>query len=109
MRVAIVLMCLSVGLVPLLLLNGQTFTNRLVAIPVFLVPIVLCARFAMDRRTPDVQRRAWRLATMMMVLLAIIVILTLPSAYRFQAGFNKTRAAVHRASTTPFKGKDFGP
>ncbi len=109
MRVVIVLVCLFVGIVPLLLLNGQTFTNTLVAIPFFLVPIILCARFAIDRRTPEDEKRAWRLATMLMALLAIIVLLTLPSASRFQTAFNKTQAAIHRARTTPLKGNDSGP
>ncbi len=109
MKVAIVLLFLCLGLIPLWLLNGQIFTNTLVAIPFFLVPIVLCARFAMDRRTPEEQMRAWRLATVLAALLAIIILLTLPSAYRFQAAFNRTKAAIHRANTTPLKGNDSGP
>lgn len=90
--------CICVGVIPLLLLNGQTFTNTLIALPFFLVPIVLCATFALDRRTPERQKRAWRLATMLMALLAIVILLTLPWAYRFQEGFNK---AVRRAHTSP--------
>jgi len=100
-RVTIVLLCLCVGAIPLCLLNGQTFTNSLVALPFFLVPIVLCAAFALDRRTPEDQKRAWRLATMLMVLLAIGILLTLPSAYRFQVRFNKVKEAIHRALTSP--------
>lgn len=101
MRAAIVLVCLCVGVVPLWLLNGQTFTNSVIALPFFLVPIVLCAATALDRRTPEHQRRAWRLATMLTALLAIGLLLTLPSAYRFQEGFNKARMAIHRARTSP--------
>ena len=98
MRVTIVLVCLCVGVIPLLLLNGQTFTNTLIALPFFLISIVLCAAFALDRRTQEDQKRAWRLATMLMALLAIGILLTLPWAYRFQEGFNK---AVRRAHASP--------
>ena len=101
MRVTIVLFCLCVGLIPLCLLNGQTFTNSLIALPFFLAPIVLGVSFALDRRTPADQKRAWRLATMLMALLAIGILLTLPSAYRFQEAFNKTKNAMHRARNNP--------
>ncbi len=92
----LVCLCIFVGLNPLLLLNGQTFTNTLIAFPFFLVPVVLCAAHALDRRTPKDHKRAWRLATMLMALLTIVLLLSLPSAYRFQKGFN---SAVHRART----------
>ncbi len=101
MRVAIVLVCLCMGAIPLCLLNGQTFTNALIALPFFLVPIVVCAAFAQDQRTPDDQKRAWRLATMLTALLAISIILTLPSAYRSQERFNKVIKAIHHARTNP--------
>ncbi len=101
MRVTIVLVCLCVGLIPLCLLNGQSFTNTLIALPFFLVPIVLCAAYSLDRRTPEDQKRAWRLATMLMALPAIVIFFTLPSAYRFQEGFNK---AIRRAHSTPPEG-----
>lgn len=101
MRVAIVLVCLCVTVIPLLLLDGQTFTNSLSALTLFLVPIVLCAKCALDPRTPEGQKRAWRLATMLMGLLAICILVQLPSAYRFQEGFNKARQAAHRARTSP--------
>ncbi len=98
MRVIVVLVCVCVGVIPLWLLNGQTFTNTLIALPFFLIPIVLCAVFALDRRIPEDQKRAWRIATMLMALLAIGILLTLPSAYRFQEGFNK---AIRQAHTRP--------
>jgi hypothetical protein len=93
---ATVLVCLCVGVSPLCLLNGQTFTNSLIALPFFSASIVLCAAFALDRRTPEDRRRAWRLATMLTALLAISILLTLPSAYRSQQGFNKAIQAIHR-------------
>ena len=46
--------------------------------------IVFCVSFALDRRTPADEKRVWRLATMLMALLAIGILLTLPSAYRFK-------------------------
>jgi len=95
-RAIVVLVCLSVGVIPLLSLNGQTFTNSLIALPFFLIPIVLCAATALDPRTPNDQKRAWRLAPMLMALLAIGILLNLPSAFRFQEGFNR---AVRQART----------
>ena len=101
MKVIIVLICLCVGVLPLLLLDGQTFTNALAALFFYLVAIVLCARFARDQRTPQGQKRAWRLATTLVALLALWILLTLPSAYRFQKRFNMTRRALHSGSALP--------
>jgi hypothetical protein len=100
-RVAVILVCLCVGAIPLCLLNGQTFTNALVALPFFLIPVILCAAFALDRRTPDDRRRAWRFATTLTTILSVSVLFTLPSAYRFQNGFNEVRRAMNQARAVP--------
>jgi hypothetical protein len=99
LRAAIVVVCLCFGVIPLWLLNGQTLTNSLIALPFFLVSIVLCVASALDRRTPEDQKRAWRLSTILMALLAVGVILTLRSACRFQEGFNNARMTIHQART----------
>jgi hypothetical protein len=100
-RAAIVVVCLCVGVIPLLLLNGQTFTNSLIALSYFLVSIVLCVATALDRRIPEDHQIAWRLSTMLTALLVLGILLSLPSAYRFQEGFNKARIAIDKARTSP--------
>ena len=108
MRVTIVLACLCIGAIPLFLLNGQTFTNTLIALPFFLISIVLSAAFHLDRRTRESQKRAWSLATLLLILLASGIVLTLPGAYRSQEGFNKVRTALHQARTKPYPATKFG-
>jgi hypothetical protein len=108
LRVTIILAGLCVGAVPLFLLNGQTFTNTLIALPFLLIAIVLCAAFHLDRRTRESQKRAWSLATLLLTLLASGIVLTLPGAYRSQAGFNKVREALHRARTKPHPATKLG-
>ena len=43
-RVTKVLACLFLGVLPLLQLNGQVFTNSLIALPFFLAATSLCQR-----------------------------------------------------------------
>ena len=89
-RVTIVLACLFLGVLPLLQLNGQAFTNALLALPSFLVATAVCLATSLDRRTPELRKRAWRFATMLTGLLVIVIILSLPSARQSQAGFNQS-------------------
>jgi hypothetical protein len=92
MKVIIVLLCLFVGITRLWLLNGQTFTNALIALPFFSAAVALSAASALRHRTPGYQRMAWGLVTMLTAILAIGILVSLPSAYRFQEGFNKALA-----------------
>jgi hypothetical protein len=105
MRVSIVLACISFGVLPLLLLNGQTFTNALITLTFFLVSTLLCGDFARDHRTSADQKTAWRLATTLTALLAIGIVLTLPSSYRFQKRFNQVRKAIHQAQINPHQAR----
>ena len=89
-RITIVLACLLLGVLPLLQLNGEAFTNSLIALPSFLAATAVCIATALDRRTPEHRKRAWRFATMLTGLVAMIIILSLPSARRSQAGFNES-------------------
>jgi hypothetical protein len=102
-RVAILLGCLGAGVIPLLLLNGQHFTNALAALPFFLLSTALCVRFAADCRTPVDQRRAWRLASMLLAIFTIAILIGLPSAYRRQATFKKIADTIHRARAAAFR------
>jgi hypothetical protein len=92
MRVTIVLLCLFVGTARLWLLNGQLFTNAIFAIPFYLAAAIVSAASFLDPRRPGWRRWAWGLATLLTVLLAAFTVLSLPSAYRFQEGFNKALA-----------------
>ena len=55
---AIVLVCVFLGVPPLFLLNGQTFTNSLIALCFFLVATALCTATAFDRRSRSIKRGA---------------------------------------------------
>jgi hypothetical protein len=89
MKVTIVLSCLLVGTAWLCLLNGQTFTNSLVALPFFLAAVVVSAAAFLEPRLSNSRRWAWGVATFVTVLLTAFTVLSLPSAYRFQEGFNQ--------------------
>ena len=95
-RVTIVLACLFLAVVPLLQLNGQQFTNSLISLPFFLAATALCIATAVDRRTPEHRKRAWRFATMLTALLAEVITLGLPSARRSQAAFNESIIRAHK-------------
>jgi hypothetical protein len=97
MKVIIVLLCLFVGTARLGLLNGQTFTNALYALPFFLAAAVISAATFLDRRTSGYRRWAWGLATFLTAFLVAVTLLSLPSAYRSQEGFNEApRRAIER-------------
>jgi hypothetical protein len=102
-RTTIVVACLFLGVLPLLQLNGQAFTNALIALPFFLAATALCSATALSGRTPEHRKRAWRFATMLTGLVAIVIILGLPSARRFQAGFNKSIIRARQISAEAIK------
>jgi hypothetical protein len=102
-RTTIVVACLFLGVLPLLQLNGQAFTNALVALPFLLATTALCIATALDRRTPEHRKRAWRLATMLTALLATVIIVGLPSARRYQAGFNESIIRAHKIAAEAVK------
>ena len=54
-RLAIVLACLAVAAIPLLLLNGQTFTNSLVSLAALAAAIGTCTAALFDRRVSSVR------------------------------------------------------
>ncbi len=103
MKASIVLVCICTALIPLLLLNGQTFTNSLVAATLMLIPISLCVRFSVADSTPISQRRSWRLATMLTGLLLIGILFQLPLAFRSQQRFNQTAQSIHRGQLPRLK------
>lgn len=94
-RLTIVLACVVLGVLPLFQLNGQSFTNALFALPLFLAATALCVATALGRRTPEHRKRAWRFASILTGLLTFGIILSLPSARRSQAGFNKSIVRAH--------------
>jgi hypothetical protein len=88
-RATVVLVCTGVAVLPLLLLNGQYFTNALISLLLFSFPIGICSSHAFGKRTPVDQKRTWRLVTMLMVVVAISILASMPPAYRRQQNFNE--------------------
>jgi hypothetical protein len=103
LRTTIVVVCLLLGVLPLLQLNGQALTNALIALPSVLAATALCSATALDRRTPQHRKRAWRFATMLTGLVTIIIILGLPSARRSQAAFNESIIRAHKIAAEAVK------
>jgi hypothetical protein len=92
MKATIVLSCLILGIVPQLLLNGQVFTHAIVALPFLTAATVVSGATFLDPRMSVPRRWAWGFTTLLTALLAAFTLLSLPSAYRFQEGFNKALA-----------------
>jgi hypothetical protein len=104
MRIAAVLVCLISAIITLLLLNGQTFTNALVALTLVVIALSVSAASALSRKAGKAERRRWRLTTLLMAVLAAYILATLPHAYRFQRAFNQERQRVrslHLKAVTP--------
>ena len=88
-RLAIVLACLAVAAIPLLLLNGQTFTNSLVSLAALAAAIGTCTAALFDRRVSSVRKQHWGAVVLVMVILALVLVVKLPATYRFQQQFNE--------------------
>jgi hypothetical protein len=89
MRVAFVVVCLIGAVSVLLLLNGQTFTNALVSLALVAGAVCVSAASALDRAVGKAKAQRWRLATLLMAMLAVYILASLPHAYRFQKRFNR--------------------
>ena len=98
MRLAMLLVCLAITAIPLLLLNGQTFTNTLVSLAALAAAIGICAASYFDRRISAVSKQRWGAIALLMVVLAIVLVAKLPAAYRFQQQFNEK---MHQARSGP--------
>jgi hypothetical protein len=71
-----------------LLLNGQTLTNSLIGIAFSSTSVALCV--ASERKARLVRETTWRgrVIAGLGVLLAVILLVQLPSTYTFQSSFN---------------------
>jgi hypothetical protein len=85
MHLIAAVVCLLIGIGFPLLLNGQTFTNSVLGI-VFAGAAV---GLAWDWRDYEARRTARRIVAVLGVLLGVVLVAQLPSAYRFQRGFNR--------------------
>jgi hypothetical protein len=81
---------------PLLLLNGQFFTNSLISLLLFSIAIGICMSYAVGKRTAEDRRRAWRLVTILLVVTAIAIVANLRSSYRSQKNFNELRNRIRQ-------------
>ncbi len=86
---AAALICLILGVLFPLLLNGQTFTNSLIGIAFSSTSVALCV--AAERKTHSIRETTWRgrVIAALGVLLAVMLLVQLPSAYTFQSFFNR--------------------
>src|SRR4051794_2364868 len=104
MRVAFVLVCFLGAVIALLLLNGQTFTNALVAMAIAVLAVGVCAASALSRKAGKGERQRWGLTTLIMAMLAASILARLPNAYRFQRQFNQARQqarSLHLKAVNP--------
>jgi hypothetical protein len=104
MRIAVVLVCVLSAVIALLLLNGQTFGNALVSLALVAVAMSVSSASSLSRKVGKAERQRWRVATLLMALLAAYILGSLPHAYRYQRGFNQERQRIrslHLKSVTP--------
>jgi hypothetical protein len=87
---------LFAALVPLLLLNGQRFTNTLVSVGLALAAAGIALVGVRKAMLPLNQLRACRWIAIGSVLYALILSATLPRRYAFQTKFNETAAAIRQ-------------
>jgi hypothetical protein len=99
-RLAVVLLGVLLAVCILSLLNGQSFTNSLIALVILLGPIVRSWTLSIDSPSPD-HRRSWRLLTIVLALFAFSIVANLPSAYRFQRQFNEAKQRAKDAAAEP--------
>jgi hypothetical protein len=95
-RPMIIGVCLCLAVLPLLLLNGQVFTNGVLSLLFCLVAIVLCTKFAVERDARSGRTRAWAVVAILVILLAAGVVASLPSALRQQRNFNQLRERIRQ-------------
>jgi hypothetical protein len=89
MRLVLALMLLMFGFAFPLLLNGQTFTNSVVGLAFVSAAAALALGSARGARESDSTRWSAWLIFVLAVLLGSALLAQLPSAYRFQRGFNR--------------------
>jgi hypothetical protein len=97
MRITIAVLCLFFGLVFPSLLNGQTFTNSVLGIAFATAAVALAIGPARNRNVSGYRLGASRVVLGLGVLLAAFLVAQLPSAYRFQTGFNHKIQELRRA------------
>jgi hypothetical protein len=94
---------LLLGLCLTMLLNGQEFTNGLLAIFCFLV----AAGLAWRGKRPE--RPAGFVVALLAILAAGLLIVRLPDAYRSQRGFNRRLEQARQAGREPEAGSGAAP
>jgi hypothetical protein len=95
-RATVILLWTVVAVLPLLLLNGQFFTNSLISLLLFSIPIGICTSYAVGKRTPPDQRRTWGLVTILLVIPAITIVANLRSSYRYQKSLKEAVKRLHQ-------------
>jgi hypothetical protein len=97
MRLIAALFLLLLGLVLPLLLNGQSFTDSLLALSCAGASGAIALGPAKNRRASEAGRLVGRIVAALAVLLATIVLAQLPSAYRNQDTFNRRMEQLRKS------------
>jgi multisubunit Na+/H+ antiporter MnhB subunit len=98
MRLLVALLFLMLGVALPLPLNGQTFTNSLFGIVCALLALALGVLPARSKGSAGSRRRAGRIVAVLAGVLALFLLGQLPSAYRFQRGFNRAREQIRQVT-----------
>ena len=94
MRLVFAIVFLMLGLAFPLVLNGQTFTNSLLGLAGAGLAAVMALGPAWRGRPKASLGRARTVVAGLAALLSFALVVQLPSAYRFQAGFNRRSEAA---------------
>jgi hypothetical protein len=97
MRIRPAVFLLMIALMLSALLNGQPFTNSLIGLSCALGACALALAPARDAQATNTRRLAGRIVVGLSLVLAVALAAQLPSAYRFQAGFNRRVKEIRRA------------
>jgi hypothetical protein len=106
MHLAAALVSLLFGLMIPSMLNGQTFTNNLVGIGFTIAAIALAHGPARDTLSSKASRLLGRAVLIVSVLLTVLLVAQLRTAYRFQAEFNRRARALRQLKQNEKSGFD---
>ncbi len=110
MRESVAVLSLLLGIAFPLLLNGQPFSNNLLGIGFALGAVSLILGRSLGRGVPKPDLRAGdKVVIGLAVVLVVFLAVQLPSAYRFQADFNRKVKELRKARANGVRPGAFRP
>jgi peptidoglycan/LPS O-acetylase OafA/YrhL len=91
MYACLALILFFISLIPLLILDGQTFRNTLIASGLALASALIAFLGVRNQRLSNKERRVCRLIVLGSVGLALVLATRFPRNYEFQKSFNEKR------------------